>query len=136
MNSDTFEHACREADRKAAARPQDRRLERLRRLLEDDVSLERAWAELNRGDSRWAALAVWGFCEDSTTQIWGDMIGDDVADAILAALKTAGLAGMGRTEMSNLFSRHVSSARITMTLESLQRAEKAEQMPGPTVGHG
>jgi len=66
-----------------------------------------------------AALAVWGFCEDSTTQIWGDMIGDDVADAILAALKTAGLAGMGRTEMSNLFSRHVPSARITMALESL-----------------
>src|SRR5215211_1175924 len=23
-----------------------------------------------------AALAVWGFCEDSATQIWGDMIGD------------------------------------------------------------
>jgi hypothetical protein len=83
-----------------------------------------------------AALAVWGFCEDSTTQIWGDMIGDDVADTILAALKTTGLAGLGRTEMSNLFSRHVSSARITMTLESLQRAGKAERMPGPTVGHG
>jgi hypothetical protein len=64
------------------------------------------------------------------------MIGDDVADAILAALKTAGLAGMGRTEMSNLFSRHVSSARITMTLESLQRVGKAERVPGPTVGHG
>ena len=42
-----------------------------------------------------AALAVWGFCEDSTTQIWGDMIGDDVADTILTALKTTGLAGMG-----------------------------------------
>jgi hypothetical protein len=83
-----------------------------------------------------AALAVWGFCEDSTTQIWGDLIGDDVADAILAALKTAGLAGMGRTEMSNLFSRHVSSARISMALESLQRADKAERMPGPTEGHG
>ena len=83
-----------------------------------------------------AALAVWGFCEDSTTQIWGDMIGDDVADTILAALKAAGLAGMGRTEMSNLLSRHVSSARITMALESLQRAGKAERMPGPTVGHG
>src|SRR5262245_27144332 len=82
------------------------------------------------------ALAVWGFCEDSTTQIWGDMIGDDVTDAILGALKTAGLAGMGRTEMSNLFSRHVPSARITMVLETLQRAGKAERVPGPTVGHG
>src|SRR5262249_34388384 len=38
---DTFERACREADRKTAAHPQDARLTRLRRLLEDDVSLER-----------------------------------------------------------------------------------------------
>jgi hypothetical protein len=83
-----------------------------------------------------AALAVWAFCEDSAAQIWGDMIGDDVADAILAALKTAGLAGLGRTEMSNLFSRHVPSARITMVLETLQRAGKVERVPGPTVGHG
>ena len=33
MNSDTFERACREADRKAAAQPQDHRLKRPRRLL-------------------------------------------------------------------------------------------------------
>jgi hypothetical protein len=50
--NDTFEHACRKADRKAAARPQDHRLERLRRLLESEVSLERAWHELNRGDGQ------------------------------------------------------------------------------------
>jgi hypothetical protein len=81
-----------------------------------------------------AALAVWGFCEDSTTQIWGDMIGDDAADKILAALKTAGPTGLGRTEMSNLFSRHVPSPRITMVLEALERAGKAEQVPGS--GHG
>jgi hypothetical protein len=82
-----------------------------------------------------AALAVWAFCEDSATQIWGDMIGDDVADTILATLKTTGMAGLGRTEISNLFSRHVPSARITMVLETLQRAGKAERMP-PMVGHG
>ena len=45
---DTFERACREADRKTAARPQDPRLTRLRRLLEDDVSLERAQHEIMR----------------------------------------------------------------------------------------
>jgi hypothetical protein len=45
---DTFERACREADRKAAAGPQDPRLKWLRRLLEDDVSLERAYHELMR----------------------------------------------------------------------------------------
>jgi hypothetical protein len=83
-----------------------------------------------------AALAVWAFCEDSATQIWGDMIGDDVSDTIFAALKTAGSTGLRRTEMSNLFSRHVPSARITKVLETLQRAGKADRVPGSTVGHG
>jgi hypothetical protein len=83
-----------------------------------------------------AALAVWAYCEDSATQIWGDMLGDDVADTILAALKTAGLAGVGRTELSNLFSRHVPSARITTVLQNLQSAGKAERVPSPTLGHG
>jgi hypothetical protein len=83
-----------------------------------------------------AALAVWGFCEDSATQIWGDMIGDDVSDTIFAALKTAGSTGLRRTELSNLFSRHVPSARITKVLETLERAGKAERVAGPTVGHG
>jgi hypothetical protein len=45
---DPFDRACREADRKAAAQPQDPRLKRLRRLLENDVSLERAYQELLR----------------------------------------------------------------------------------------
>jgi len=62
------------------------------------------------------------------------MIGDDTADKILAALKTTGFAGMGRTEMSRLFSRHAPSRRITMVLEALERAGKAEQVPGS--GHG
>jgi len=83
-----------------------------------------------------AALAVWGFCEDSATQIWGDMIGDDVADTILAMLKTTGMAGLGRTEISNLFSRHVPSVRITMVLQNLQSTGKAERVPGPSLGHG
>jgi hypothetical protein len=40
---DTFERACREADRKAASRPEDEL-----RLLADDVSYERAYAEFMR----------------------------------------------------------------------------------------
>jgi hypothetical protein len=45
---DTFERACREADRKAASRPEDPRILRARRLLADDVSYERAYAEFMR----------------------------------------------------------------------------------------
>ena len=69
-----------------------------------------------------AGLAVVAFCEDSTAQIWGDMIGDSVADTILVALKTAGSAGMPRTHLGALFSRHESSARISNVLSSLERA--------------
>jgi hypothetical protein len=47
-NMDTFDRACREADRKAASRPQDPRILRARRLLADDISYERAYAEFMR----------------------------------------------------------------------------------------
>jgi hypothetical protein len=45
---DTFERACRDADRKATSRPEDPRILRARRLLADDVSYERAYAEFMR----------------------------------------------------------------------------------------
>jgi hypothetical protein len=48
--SDTFERACREADRKAALRPESLRIALARRLLADDgISYERAQYELSRG---------------------------------------------------------------------------------------
>ena len=47
---DTFEVTCREADRRAAARPRDRNLAKLQQLLDSSISLERAYAELNQRD--------------------------------------------------------------------------------------
>jgi len=43
----SFAQACRGADKKRRHSPADARLKRLRRLLADDVSVERAWRELN-----------------------------------------------------------------------------------------
>jgi hypothetical protein len=43
----TFAEACRKADEKQRRKSPDPRLERLRRFMDDDVSLERAWHELN-----------------------------------------------------------------------------------------
>jgi hypothetical protein len=62
------------------------------------------------------------------------MMGDDVTDTIMATLQAAGATGMTRTEIGSLFSRHVSSARITRSLETLERAGKTERMP--SGGHG
>jgi len=43
----SFAQACRAAD-KQRRKPADARLKKLRRLLADDISLDRAWHELNR----------------------------------------------------------------------------------------
>jgi hypothetical protein len=43
---DAFDRLCREADCKVAAGKKNPKLERLRELMADDISLERAWHEL------------------------------------------------------------------------------------------
>jgi hypothetical protein len=43
----SFAQACREADKKQRRKPVDARIERLRKLMADDVSLDHAWRELN-----------------------------------------------------------------------------------------
>jgi hypothetical protein len=73
-----------------------------------------------------AALAVWDFCEESATQIFGDLVGDSTADAILSALKAAGTNGMTRTDISALFQRHATSSRISLALDLLRRLRRAE----------
>ena len=43
-----------------------------------------------------AALALWHFCEASARYIFGDLVGDPIADTILRALRAAGAAGLSR----------------------------------------
>jgi Protein of unknown function (DUF3987) len=81
-----------------------------------------------------AAFAVWAHSEDSATQLWGDMIGDEVADTIWFALKNAGAAGMTRTDIYRLFSGHQSSDRMTTSLGKLQRMGWVERMPSTPSG--
>jgi hypothetical protein len=52
-----------------------------------------------------AALAVWNYCEASARYIWGDALGDPVADEVLRALRVSP-DGCSRWDLSNLFSRH------------------------------
>jgi hypothetical protein len=67
-----------------------------------------------------AALAVWDYCETSVTYIFGQAIGDPVADIILEALRAAP-DGLTRTEVSNLFGRHEAAERIQLAIGELQR---------------
>ena len=66
-----------------------------------------------------AALAVWRYCEASARYIFGDAIGNAMADEILRALRQVGRDGMTRTEISNLFGRNRSADRIGAALALL-----------------
>jgi hypothetical protein len=80
-----------------------------------------------------AALAVWRFCEDSVTLIFGDALGDPVADEILSALRSSA-EGLTRDQIRNLLQRHKSSEQIGRSMTVLARAGLATMAPEPTAG--
>jgi hypothetical protein len=57
-----------------------------------------------------AGLALWQHAEHSTRRIFGDTLGDHVADSILRALRTA--TELTDSEISDLFRRNVSASRL------------------------
>jgi hypothetical protein len=65
-----------------------------------------------------AAIAVWSYCERSAIRIFGDSLGDPIADEILRALRRA-KNGMSRTEIRDLFARHGQVDQITTALAAL-----------------
>jgi hypothetical protein len=58
-----------------------------------------------------AALAVWNYCEASAYAIFGDALGDPIADRILEAVRQSADDGLDTTAESALFGRHVSASR-------------------------
>ena len=65
-----------------------------------------------------AALALWDYAEASARHIFGDSLGDPVADEIHRALKNAG-DGLTRTDIRDLFGRNRKQAEISRALGSL-----------------
>jgi hypothetical protein len=62
-----------------------------------------------------AGVAVWQYVEQSVLHIFGDALGDPVADDILRLLR-AKPNGVSRTELMHYFSRHQTSDRIGRAL--------------------
>jgi hypothetical protein len=68
-----------------------------------------------------AGLAVWDYCERSARHIFGEMLGDNVADTILTGLKQMHPGGMTRTEIyRDLFGGHARSSDIAAALARLK----------------
>lgn len=81
-----------------------------------------------------AALALWDYCDRSARWVFGDALGDPVADAVLDALRAAGDAGMSRTELRDLFQRNREGAQIAGALRALAEAGLAVMRHEDTGG--
>jgi hypothetical protein len=68
-----------------------------------------------------AGLAVWSYCEASARFIFGDALGDVMADEVLRALRAAPPNGLTRTELSGHFGRNKSASEINRALTALVR---------------
>lgn len=66
-----------------------------------------------------AALAVWKYCEASAAYIFGDALGDSLADDILQKLRQAAAQGLTRTEIRDAFDRNKPAAQINAALQLL-----------------
>jgi predicted transcriptional regulator len=67
-----------------------------------------------------AGLAVWSYCEASARFIFGDALGDVMADEVLRALRAAP-NGLTRTELSGHFGRNKSASEVNRALTVLMQ---------------
>ncbi len=79
-----------------------------------------------------SAYAVWRYCEDSARYIFGDALGDPIADTILQALEDAAPEGVSQTDISSLFSRNQKSSRLRRALRELEAAGLVTHASIPT----
>jgi hypothetical protein len=78
-----------------------------------------------------AGLAVWKYCEASARFIFGDLLGDPIADVILRALRQSP-DGLSRTSIRDLLGRNYGADKIEMALLKLLHLGKArKQMSTP-----
>jgi hypothetical protein len=81
-----------------------------------------------------AALAIWRYSVRTVKHIFGDALGDTVADKIRNALLDAPDCTLSRSEISNLLSRHAESSRVQAALDLLEELEIARKWNEPTAG--
>jgi hypothetical protein len=80
-----------------------------------------------------AALSLWAYCEQSVEYIFGDRLGDPIADVILTGLRRCP-AGLTRTQINALFARHLPAEQLHRALDVLLRSQLVERDPKPSHG--
>ncbi len=78
-----------------------------------------------------AGCAVWEYCQQSASWIFGDQLGDPDGDLLLSHLRQRP-EGITRTEIHGLFGRNRSATQVSRALTSLEEknlARRVEEMP-------
>ena len=97
----------------ARAEAQVLRLSLLYALLDGSISIDVPHLR--------AAEALWRYAHTSAQHVFGSKLGDDVADRVLAELRASYPASLDRKELHDLFSRHITSNRLSSAIEQLAR---------------
>lgn len=69
-----------------------------------------------------AALALWDYADRSARWIFGEALGDPVADEVLRSLRAAGAEGNTRTQIRELFGGHLGARVLGRALATLAEA--------------
>lgn len=101
------------------------RLSCLYALLDRSATITKAHLE--------AAMALWDYAEASVRYLFGESLGDPMADEILGLLRQRP-EGISRTDLSNNFGRHRKGGEIGATLRRLQDQGLAYSIPKETGG--
>lgn len=83
-----------------------------------------------------SALAVWDYSEESCRQLFGGISGHPMADKILTALRSQS-AGMTRSEIRDIFNRHIKQEDLQKSLDYLKSnslADKSDEMSSGRPG--
>ena len=65
-----------------------------------------------------AALALWSYCEQSAVLVFGNRVGNLIADTVLEVLREED-DGLSRADIRNLFSRHRSREELDLAIGQL-----------------
>lgn len=113
----------------ARAKPHVMRLANLYSLLDQSPQI--------RAPHLQAALTFWDYCTHSVRHVFGDLLGNPVADTIEDALRYAASEGLTRERINNLFNRNKSAGVLSRALQllcSLGRAHYRKVSKGSTPG--
>ena len=80
-----------------------------------------------------SALALWQYCEDSASYIFGGRMGDPNGDQTLRAIKSSE-NGLLKSQINNLFHGHLSSDQLDILLESLEEKKLIRRVVEKTAG--